>query len=158
METLKSIWAVIRDELSVNVRQGDATAGKLRQMLRRCPICSGDFSGHSYALFATEVFGESNKNRIELFFRVLEEHNWQEASTFRDWDPCRNDAEAYALKCITEEAALLISYSPFELYENDCLISVEVLSGSVGTELISFVPSDRWKALAPEAGERSLTP
>jgi hypothetical protein len=149
MEILKRLWAAIGGgEIPGNIGSGDAKAENLKRVLQRCPICGNDFLNHSYALFATTVFAEGNKHRIELLFTALEQHDWLQAVQFQDWDVLSNNVEAYALKCSTGQVALVIIHSPYEVFERDSLIKLEVLNGELGNALISFVGVDRWKPLA----------
>ena len=117
-------------------------------MLKQCPICFNSFSGHWYAMFATVVFVQENKVLIEKFLSALEQHNWKEAAQFQDWDPVSDDLEAYALKCSSGNAALVIIESPYELYYNNSLMRIEVLSSSIASDFLSSVASDRWRPFA----------
>ena len=151
MEALRRIWTAIKREDGVHpvkVNHRNATADDLRQVLKHCPICAKDFLNHFYALFATTVFAESNKNHVRLFFEALDGHKWMEAAQFQDWEALGDNMEAYALKCTNEQIALIVLNSPYELYERDSVTRLEVLNGDLANGLISFIDADRWKPFA----------
>ena len=128
--------------------QGDVKADASKCVLQRCPICGKGFPNHYYARFATTAFAEANRHRMEFFFSSLEQHDWLQAVQFQDWDVLSNNAEAYALKCSTERLALVIIYSPYEVFEDDSLIRLEVLNGNSGERLIACVRPNGWKPVA----------
>jgi hypothetical protein len=122
----------------------DATAKKLRLLLRRCVVCQQDFFDHSYALFATTIFGEEGK--VSEILRLLEEHEWVSARGFQDWKAVADDIEVYAIRCKLERIVLLTIYSPHELYESDRLIRCESLNPEDSRKLENLIEHGQWHA------------
>ena len=65
----------------------NAVARELRRILDGCPICDGGFRHHAYALLGMVVTDEKqgDQKRLEQFFRLLWEHQWEEVLRFREW-------------------------------------------------------------------------
>ncbi len=137
------------EEFIDSPEKGDATAKKLRRVLKSCPVCGEGFSQHSYALLATTVFGADQKLRVTAFFESLEEHRWSDLLKFRNWDALSNNVESYAIRCVTGRAAIVTLHSPYEVYEDDSIIKCEVLSSESSQELLPLIEADEWKPLQP---------
>lgn len=152
MQNLRKLWAAISGEGFVDAAQRDddsATAANLRQLLKHCPVCKDGFLKHSYALIATTILGDEEKDQTVVFFKALKEQRWRDLLGFRGWEGLRNNAEAYALRCHTDRVALLVLRSPYEPYDDDELLTCDVLNSESGQELLSLVPQHKWKSLQP---------
>ncbi len=72
------------------VHQEDVTARELCRMMRRCPVCGGDFNDHAYAHFAVTVLNDQQKRRAMTFIEACEEARWEEARRFHYLRPRDN--------------------------------------------------------------------
>ena len=125
----------------------DMTARELCRMLQRCPVCDGEFDEHLYAHFAVTVFAEGRNGKVKQFLSAMEDHRWQEAQQFQEFDSKRDALVAYALQCKSGRMAALIERSPFESYETDRLIVRNVLDEESGQRFKKLVPSADWRKM-----------
>ena len=126
---LKKLWATISGEaVSETINIDNATAEKLVRLLKNCPACRNDFSDHHYSMLAKTVYSEQNKQQVAQFIQAFKEHNWVVAMAFQDWEALENALEAYAIRCKFGGIAVLLIHSPYEVFEDDSVFSVEVLS------------------------------
>ena len=152
MNRIKRWWNSVSGKLSVNGNQTeDVTARELCRMLQRCPVCGGEFDEHRYAHFAVTVFAEERNGRVKEFLRACEEHRWQDAQQFQEFDARHDAVVAYALDCRTGKLATLLERSPFEAYEADRLISCDLLGEESGQQLRAIVPPGDWRKMLPES-------
>ncbi|MEO6724625.1 MAG: hypothetical protein ABIP14_04920 [Blastocatellia bacterium] len=148
MNRIKRWWNSVSGKLTMDGNQAeDVTARELCRMLQRCPVCGGGFEEHQYAHFAVTVFAEDRNGRAKDFLRACEEHRWQDAQTFQEFDARRDALVAYALRCPTEKLAALLERSPSEEYEADRLIACDLLSEESGQRLKAIVPASDWRKM-----------
>ncbi|HMX27565.1 MAG TPA: hypothetical protein PKC13_18365, partial [Blastocatellia bacterium] len=81
------------------------------------------------------------------FLSAMEDHRWQEAQQFQEFDSKRDALVAYALQCKSGRMAALIERSPFESYETDRLIVRNVLDEESGQRFKKLVPSADWRKM-----------
>lgn len=148
MNKIKRWWNSVSGGLAPDGAQTqDITASELCRMLQRCPVCGGEFGDHDYAHFAMTVLGEDRRGRVREFFDACEDHLWQEAVGFQDFDAKRDAIVAYALRCSRGRIAVLLERSPFEVYESDRLIACDVLDDASGRELETLIAQTDWRSL-----------
>jgi hypothetical protein len=123
----------------------DATAMELRRMLKSCPACGRNLDDHSYASVATTIASPENQERLGLFCRVLETHDWPRLMQFDDFDPLLNALEAFAIKCAWGWIVLVAVRNPFELFESSRVLDCEVLDSNTGKALRSLIAPDKWR-------------
>ncbi len=148
MNRIKRWWNSVSGKLLADGTQADdVTARELCRMLQRCPVCGGEFDDHQYAHFAWTVFAEDGNGRIKDFLRACEEHRWQDAQQFQEFDARHDALVAYAMQCRTGKLAALLERSPFEAYEADRLIACDLLSEETGQQLRAMVPMGDWRKM-----------
>ena len=148
MNRIKRLWRGFSGLLAVGVPpREDVTARELCRMMRRCPVCAGDFDQHSYAHFAVTVLADQQKHRAMNFIEACEEHRWEEARRFQEFEKDRDALVAYAMRCHTGRLTLLLERSPFEVYEPDRLIACNVLDETSGDRLERLVARNAWRRL-----------
>lgn len=125
----------------------DLIARELCRMLKRCPVCGGEFEEHSYAHFAVTVLADQQQNRARDFIEACEEHRWEEARRYQEFDNQSDALVAYAMRCNTGRLTLLLERSPFEVYEPDRLIACNVLDETSGERLERLVARNDWRSL-----------
>jgi hypothetical protein len=148
MSKIKQWWTGVSGRLVARtpVRE-DVTAVELRRMMKRCPVCAGDFDEHSYAHFAVTVLAEQEVRRAMRFIEACEDHRWEEARRFQDFEADRDALVAYAMRCNTGRLTLLLERCPFEFYESDRLIACNVLDEASGDRLERLVARSEWRRL-----------
>ena len=67
---------------------------------------------------------------------------------FQEFEGFLNAAEAFALKCISGAVVLLMVRNPFELYDANEILDLEILDSSTGKELVSLIDSGKWRRLS----------
>lgn len=144
---IKRWWNTVSGKLSLDGTQADVTARELRRMLQRCPVCGEGFDAHVYAHFAVTVFGEETNGRVKEFLRTCEEHQWEQAQQFQEFDAKRDALVSYAFQCSTGRVAALLERSPYETYEADRLIACDVLDEASGAQLKALVAPGDWRKL-----------
>ena len=97
-------------------------------------------------MIATVVLDPGNKSKAEPFCRAFREHRWESLKAFQKWKATNDNLEAYAIRCETG-CALLVVYSHFELLHCDCVFHCEPLSVEEGLSLESLVPEKNWQSL-----------
>lgn len=148
MNRIKRWWNSVSGKLTVDGSQAeDITARELCRMLQRCPLCGGGFEEHQYAHFAVTVFTEERNSRVKDFLRACEEHRWQDAQAFQEFDARRDALVVYALHCPAGRLAALIERSPFGEYEPDRLIACDLLVEESGGRLKAIVPPGDWRKM-----------
>ena len=148
MNRIKRWWTSVSGKLLTNGNSGeDMTARELCRMLQRCPVCGGEFDEHLYAHFAVTVFAEGRNGRVKEFLGAVEDHRWQEAQQFQEFDSKRDALVAYAMQCKSGRMAALIERSPSEAYESDRLIVRNVLDEESGRQFKKLVPSADWRKM-----------
>lgn len=116
-------------------------------MLQRCPVCGGEFDEHLYAHFAVTVLDEGRNGKVKQFLGAMEDHRWQEAQQFQEFDAKRDALVAYAMQCKSGRMAALIERSPVEAYETDRLIVRKVLDEETGQQFKKLVPYADWRRM-----------
>jgi hypothetical protein len=145
MKTLKHFWALVSGSPN-EVGESDITARKLQGMLRNCPVCGGDFKGHSYGVFAMAV-AEKGNPRLRALLELIETKRWDVAQTFQDFDPSANNVIVYLLQCAKlDRITVLIIRSTAELWESDTLESGEVLLPEESAKLSSMIDGGRFES------------
>ncbi|MDX2031836.1 MAG: hypothetical protein SF339_14270 [Blastocatellia bacterium] len=145
---IKRWWTTVSGKLVADVEQrDDVTARELCRMMKRCPVCSGDFDDHAYAHFAVTVLNDQQRKRAMTFIDACEEHRWEEARRFQEFEKDRDALVAYAFRCHTGRLTLLLERSPFEVYEPDRLIACNVLDETSGERLERLVSRSDWRRL-----------
>ncbi len=146
MRILKNLRGIANPELATNATQNHNASGeKLCRLLSSCPICNNIFLNHTYILFATIVLGEERKDRVIEFFRVLKDHRWSDFQKFQEWESISDNAEAFLVRCVNNQLAMLVLRSPTELYEPDSLVTVEILNQEESSKLEQFVIQSEWR-------------
>jgi hypothetical protein len=146
---IKRWWNSVSGKLLAEENQvEDVTARELCRMLQRCPACGGGFEDHQYAHFAVTVFAEERNGRAKEFLRACEEHRWQDAQQYQEFDARRDALVAYALRCQTGKMVSLLERSPFEEYEADRLIACDLLNEESGQQLKTMVPAGDWRKMS----------
>jgi hypothetical protein len=148
MNKIKKWWTGVSGRLVADaaVRE-DVTARELCRMMKRCPVCAGDFDEHAYAHFAVTVLADQHKHRAMNFIDACEEHRWEEARRFQEFESDRDALVAYAVRCHTGRLTLLLERSPFEVYEPDRLIACNVLDETSGYRLERLLARNDWRRL-----------
>ena len=148
MNKIKKWWTGVSGRLVADASvKEDVTAVELCRMLKRCPVCAGDFDEHAYAHFAVTVLADQQKHRAMNFIEACEEHRWEEARRFQEFEKDRDALVAYAVRCNTGRLTLLLERSPFEVYESDRLIACNVLDETSGYRLERLVARNDWRRL-----------
>lgn len=117
-------------------------------MMRRCPVCRGDFTQHFYTLFAMTILTQESSRRVRQFFDACDDRNWEEARRFQEFDAEQDAVVAYVLRCHTGRIAFLLELSPFEYYEPDRLFALSLLDAECGQQLDRQIEENNWRRLS----------
>jgi hypothetical protein len=148
MNKLKRWWNSVSGKLTLNPAEApDPTARELCRMMKRCPVCAGEFDDHSYAHFAVTVLADHEAHRALEFIDACEDHRWEDARRYQEFDHENDALVAYALRCNTGRLSLLLERSPFEAYELDRLFCCNVLDVTSGERLERIVAPNDWRRL-----------
>lgn len=148
MNKIRSWWKNVSARLAAEGNTlEDITGSELCRMLKHCPTCGDGFNNHDYAHIAVTVLGQDRRGRVREFLDACEDHLWEEAVTFQDFDARRDALVAYALRCHTGRIIVLLERSPSEAYESDRLIACDVLDEASGRELESLIAQPDWRRL-----------
>jgi hypothetical protein len=126
----------------------DPTAVEVKRLLKSCPACAGNLDDHSYVSFAITVASPENKERLGEFCRLLKAYDWSRLRQFHEFDPLLNAIEVFAIKCVSGAIVLLTVRNPFELFDSNEVLDLEVLNSTTGNELDSLIETDKWQRLA----------
>jgi hypothetical protein len=149
VKSIKRWWIQVSGKLSLDPREiEDVTARELRRMMRRCPVCRGDFRQHSYTLFAMTVLAHNSGQRVKEFFDACDDRNWIEARMFQEFDAEQDAVVAYVMRCHTGRIAFLLELSPFEYYEPDRLFALSLLDHESGQTLDRHIEENDWRSLS----------
>ena len=148
MNRIKQWLNSFSGQMATEAQRNDITAKELRRMLRQCPICGAGFENHYYVVFAVTALDEENRGQIMEFFEACNDHLWEKAQMFQDFDPDRDAIVAYALRCQTGALALVTERSPFEFNELDRLITCETLDDASGRRLGRIIAKSSWRRMS----------
>lgn len=110
-------------------------------------MCAGAFDDHSYAHFAVTVLDEREAHRALDLIDACEDHRWEDARRFQEFDQQNDALVAYAMRCNTGRMSLLLERSPYDAYELDRLFSCNVLDVTSGERLERTVAPNDWRRL-----------
>jgi hypothetical protein len=149
VKSIKRWWIQVSGKLSLDPREiEDVTARELRRMMKRCPVCRGDFTQHFYTLFAMTVLTHDSSQRVRQFFDACDDWNWEEAQMFQEFDTEQDAVVAYVMRCHTGRIAFLLELSPYEYYEPDRLFALSLLDQECGQRLNSQIEENNWRRLS----------
>jgi hypothetical protein len=149
VKSIKRWWIQVSGKLSLDPREiEDVTARELRRMMRRCPVCRGDFTQHFYTLFAMTVLTHDSSQRVRQFFKACDDRDWVEARMFQEFDSEQDAVVAYVMRCHTGRIAFLLELSPFEYYEPDRLFALSLLDHESGQKLDGHIEENDWRRLS----------
>jgi len=121
-------------------------AHDLRNGLKQCPACEGDFVDHYYARFAMTA---ANSLKTEEFVTALREHDWRKALEVRMDDRFEDLLIAAALRCPGRQVASILMLSPYDPYSSISVLEFEVLNDETGRTLLALTQSHDWVPLFP---------
>ena len=111
--------------------------------MEACPACSKDFRKHRYALLSSFVEDQRSKS----FLEDMEKRKWRTLLSFKEWKGDSDVLRLYAIKCPSGAIPTVLVRSPFEPFEDDYVLSIEVL-GLIESQTLWDVASKRnWKPL-----------
>ena len=114
----------------------------------RCPHCGRGLTGHSYSLLASDVIDRNEgSHRLIEFFDSLKSHDWGKLLTFQRWEGLADNVVLYGIRCGSDSLVLVAVRSPFELYDNDEILTIEALGEDDTKDLLELAKDKDWKAI-----------
>ena len=124
-----------------------ATAEKLTQMVRQCPVCMSNLEGHRFAQFATVICAKEDMSPLTAFFECVKKREWIGLRRFQGFKGDRDDVVAYVIAC-GPGGCIAVVKSVFDLYAPDELLLLESISQEDVGVIRTFLPAEDWEALS----------
>jgi len=130
----------------------DLIAGKLRRLLANCPLCyCSGFSGHSYAQFASVRATREDKQQLQDFLEMVNRQEWGRLHQSQGFHVMHDAVILYAVRCSSGVAGIVVIRDPFELWEDDTLLSWKCAEGKSADSLVGLIDPADWRPLETEA-------
>jgi hypothetical protein len=115
--------------------------------LKNCPVCQKDLRGHRFVLLASIVDNLKDSSRLKTFLNDIKTRNWSEVLRYSEWRGDSDVVQLYAIKCTASLLGLVLIRSPFELYDDDHIVSTETLTANESSTLLAVTERKNWKPL-----------
>jgi hypothetical protein len=115
--------------------------------MEACPGCSKNFKGHRFALLSSLIEDKLNPEHSERFFEDIEKRSWKNLLSTKEWEPTADVLKLYAIKCPYGGMPTVLVRSPFELFYDDYILSIEVLNSIDSQALMDLASDLNWKPL-----------
>lgn len=123
------------------------TADLLRRLVGTCDACGKPLSSqHTFAKLAEMVVGSEKPGIVELGEGIAA-RNWNNVTSFGQWEATRDNLLVYAIACPDGGGMVVRIYDPVELYDSISLYRKELLRPEEMQDLVRFAPKDKWQSM-----------
>ena len=119
----------------------DLFSQSFRKRFGTCPVCTGEFAGHSYAALAMALVGEGSATDL---ISKIRNHQWAAAFAIQEFEGSRDVIIAYCLRCPSKRVAMVLVEDPFELYFNPMVVDFEVLDHESSEQVTLLLDGSKW--------------